>query len=228
MMPPPPAASYLAEGWAMISMRSMVVPSVDWSRTSSSLPERLEGRPSIHTATAEPLSLTLPSKSIVTPGALRSRSVPLLPSVETASEMFITSLSSFCSMTGRRAVTTASSSISASGLRARTASRAGTALRSVIKLVYPMKAAISLYSPEGIRSIVKCPAESVVVPLTMVLSGAMRATVANSIGFSVAASMTVPEMLRTFCWRAEAQTAHRSRAVMTAAALIVLYFIVLG
>ena len=40
--------------------------------------------------------------------------------------------------------------------------------------------------------------------------------------------MTVPEMLRTFCWRAEAQTAHRSRAAMTAAALIVLYFIVLG
>ena len=115
MIPPPPAASYLEDGWAMISIRSIVVPSVELSRTSSSLPERLDGRPSSHTATVEPLSLTLPSKSMVTPGALRSRSVPLLPSVETASETFMTILSSFCSMTGRRAETTTASSISASG-----------------------------------------------------------------------------------------------------------------
>ena len=71
------------------------------------------------------------------------------------------------------------------------------------------------------RSMVNRPAESVVVPFTTVLSGAMRATVANSMGCDVAASMTVPEMLRPFCGRAEAQTAQRSRAVMAVAALIV-------
>ena len=92
-----------------------------------------------------------------------------------------------------------------------------------------MKEASSLYPPaEGIRSMVNRPSASVVVPLTTVLSGAIRATVANSIGACVAASRTLPEMLRPFCGRAEAQTAHRSRAVMAAAALIVLYFIVLG
>ena len=52
-----------------------------------------------------------------------------------------------------------------------------------------MNEASSLYpSEEGMRSMVNRPAESVVVPLTTVLSGAIRATVANSIGACVAAS----------------------------------------
>ena len=92
-----------------------------------------------------------------------------------------------------------------------------------------MKEASSLYPPaEGMRSMVNRPAESVVVPLTTVLSGAIRATVANSIGCPVTASVTVPEMLRTFCGRAEVQTAQISRTVMAVTDLIKLRFIVLG
>ena len=196
MIPPPPAASYFEEGWAMISIRSIVVPSVELSRTSSSLPDRFEGLPSIHTATDEPLSLTLPSKSMVTPGALRSRSVPLLPSVDTASETFITILSSFCSITGLLADTTTASSISASGSMLTVPMSVPSAgLTLMTASLYPMNDILRIYSLAVRPLKANFPVESVVVPSTNVLSGSIRATVANSMGADVAASLTLPARL---------------------------------
>ena len=189
----------------MISIRSIVVPSVELSRTSSSLPDRFEGLPSIHTATDEPLSLTLPSKSMVTPGALRSRSVPLLPSVDTASETFITILSSFCSITGLLADTTTASSISASGSMLTVPMSVPSAgLTLMTASLYPMNDILRIYSLAVRPLKANFPVESVVVPSTNVLSGSIRATVANSMGADVAASLTLPQTVSAVCCLASA------------------------
>ena len=107
MIPPEPSASYFAEGLDMSSTFSMVIPGFPFRKTSRSLPERLEGRPSIHTATVCPFSCTFPSLSTVTPGEFfrTSRALPVFAAA--SSETLSTILSKWCSMSSLFPDTTA-------------------------------------------------------------------------------------------------------------------------
>ena len=100
MIPPLPSASYLDEGLEISSTFSMEEPSLPFRYASRSEPDILDGLPSIHTATVEPLSLILPSLSTVTPGELLSTSRASPVCATASSDTLSTRRSNWCSISG--------------------------------------------------------------------------------------------------------------------------------
>ena len=105
---------------------------------------------------------------MLTPGAFFNISSALLPCVDTASETFITILSSFCSITGTFAVTTADLRATASGARAKIPKSKELLFSSIFTVnvvsLNPMNDTLTLHSPALRLFILNVPSSDDVVP----------------------------------------------------------------